>query len=281
MQRRAKEKEEKEEHPKDEQREAEERSAPSGRVVYKAIEEEADFELARSSSALFFSGLAAGLCMGFSHFSEAILKGHLPQAQWATLVSKLGYSVGFIIVILARQQLFTENTLTPILPLLKNRDAKTLMNVARLWGIVLAANMFGALLIALVAAKTTMFESETKRALFEVANRSMQGGFGTILLRGIFAGWLIATLVWMLPAAESARIWVILLITYIIGAGGFAHVIAGAVEVFTLAWGGVRSWGEVIGNFIVPALIGNIAGGVTLAAGLNHAQVHAGNDGEE
>ena len=52
--------------------------------------------------------------MGFSFLMEALLAHHLPQAAWTPLVSKLGYCIGFIMVVLGRQQLFTENTLTPI-----------------------------------------------------------------------------------------------------------------------------------------------------------------------
>src|SRR5215207_8851999 len=106
-----------------EHREAEERSAPSGKVVYKAILKEGEGELARSSSALFWSGLAAGLSMGLSMIAEGLLHAHLPDAPWRPLVAKFGYSVGFLIVILGRQQLFTENTLTPVLPLLRRKDS--------------------------------------------------------------------------------------------------------------------------------------------------------------
>src|SRR3954467_9003118 len=95
--------------------EAEDRSAPSGKVVYHAIVKEADEELERSVAALFWSGLAAGLSMGFSLVGEAILRAHLPDEPWRPLVAKIGYSFGFLIVILGRQQLFTENTLTPML----------------------------------------------------------------------------------------------------------------------------------------------------------------------
>src|SRR4051794_7912093 len=93
----------------DAQREQEEihhRSSPSGRVVYESIMKEADEELDRASSALFWSGLAAGLSMGLSLVAEGVLRHHLPEAKWSPLVSKLGYSVGFVMVILGRQQLF-------------------------------------------------------------------------------------------------------------------------------------------------------------------------------
>src|SRR3982074_3521612 len=76
------------------------RSSPSGRVLYKAVLKEADEELSRPSSALFWSGLAAGLSMGFSMIAEGLMRHYLPRAQWTPLVSRLGYSVGFIVVIL-------------------------------------------------------------------------------------------------------------------------------------------------------------------------------------
>src|SRR3954465_9128941 len=123
------------------EQEAQERSSPSGKVVYKAILKEGEDELERPSSALFWSGLAAGLSMGFSFITEALLQAHLPHANWSPLVSKFGYAMGFLIVILGRQQLFTENTLTPILPLLQKKNRETLLNVLRLWGVVLLANM--------------------------------------------------------------------------------------------------------------------------------------------
>src|SRR4051812_22425274 len=121
--------------------EAHERSAPRGAIVYQAILMEGEEELARSSAALFWSGLAAGLSMGFSMIAEGLLVTYLPDASWRPLVAKFGYSAGFLIVILGRQQLFTENTLTPILPLLQRKPKATLANVLRLWTIVLIGNL--------------------------------------------------------------------------------------------------------------------------------------------
>src|SRR3954447_5255300 len=133
-----------------EQDEAESRSSPSGKIVYKAILSEGEEELDRPSSALFWSGLAAGLAMGFSMIAEALLMIHLPDAEWRPLVAKFGYSAGFLIVVLGRQQLFTENTLTPVLPFLQRRVNATAANVLRLWVIVLFANLLGALAVAYV-----------------------------------------------------------------------------------------------------------------------------------
>jgi len=270
---------EQDQHRKEEEQ-AEERATIPASVVYQAILKEGESELDRSTSALAWSGLAAGLSMGFSLVTEGLLRHALPDAPWRPLIVKLGYSIGFLIVILGRQQLFTENTLTPILPLMKNSSAKVLGNVARLWAVVLVTNLIGAAIFAIVIARTPVFEESIRQSFLEIGKEALSPGWGTILLRGIFAGWLIALMVWLLPVAEVARFWVIILITYVVGLAHFSHIIAGSVEAFYVAAAGeVSSWHCVV-RFVLPTLIGNIVGGVSLVAALNHAQVVAGGDAE-
>jgi formate/nitrite transporter FocA (FNT family) len=260
------------EHVEAEEREAEERSAPPGSVVYRAISREGEDELSRNTVGLLWSGLAAGLSMGFSLMTEGLLRSHLPDTQWRLLIAKLGYSVGFVVVVLGRQQLFTENTLTVILPLMRHADRTTLRNVARLWIVVLAANLVGAFAFAFVAAKTSLFDQAVVSAFREIGHKAIEPGFLTILIRGVFAGWLIALMVWLMPAAESARLWVIVLIAYVVGIGEFSHVIAGSTEVLVLVALGERTLGQFLGAYLLPTLIGNIVGGVSLVAAFAHGQ---------
>ena len=251
----------------------EERTAPGGKIVYHAIAKEGADELERSNSALAWSGLAAGLSMGFSLVTEALINHLLPpDADWRPLISKLGYGVGFLIVVLGRQQLFTENTLTVILPLLRRWDRRTFLNVLRLWGLVLGTNLLGALIFALVVGHTSVFDFDLKSEFAALGQADLEPTFGTVLLRGIFAGWLIALMVWLLPYAETARIWVILLITYVVGLGHFSHVIAGSVATLYLVVTGGCGVFDYLGGFLLPTLIGNIVGGVSLVAALAHAQ---------
>jgi formate/nitrite transporter FocA (FNT family) len=259
--------------------EADERSAPTGAVVYHAICREGESELERPSSALMWSALAAGMSMSMSFVTSAILHAALPSATWRPLVVTLGYPVGFIIVILGRQQLFTENTLTVILPLLSKRNIDTLRNVARLWSVVLAANLMGVLLSSWVLARTPVVSDEVFASMKELAQLTRTVPVSTTFLRGIFAGWLIALMVWLLPYAESAHVWVIALLTYVVGAAHFSHVIAGAVESAFLVIVGDATWSDFLLRFFLPALAGNIVGGVLLVALLNHAQVVAGGKG--
>jgi formate/nitrite transporter FocA (FNT family) len=257
---------------------AENRAAPSGKVVYTAISNEGESELARPSTALFWSGIAAGLSMGFSMIAEGLLTSYLPDAPWRPLITKFGYSVGFLIVILGRQQLFTENTLTPILPLLQRKSAASFANVMRLWGVVLVANLIGAAVVAMAVAHTTAFDVSAKDAFAEIGNAALKYNASTVFVRAIFAGWLIALMVWLLPFAEAGRVLVIIIITYLVGLGQLSHIIAGSVETFYVAAIGQQSWAHVFTSYVIPALFGNILGGVTLVATLNHAQIVAGSD---
>ncbi len=256
--------------------EAEERTSVSVDVVHEAIRHDGEEELNRPLSALAWSGLAAGLSMGFSFVGQAVLRTHLPDEVWRPLVVALGYPIGFLIVIGGRQQLFTENTLTAIIPLLANRNLSTLLRVARLWAVVLAANLVGAHLFAWVVGDTPMFKPDVQASMLALAKHAVEVTFGAAILRGIFAGWLIAMVVWMLAAIDTGRLATIVILTYLVGLANFTHIIAGAVEVLFLPMVGAASWVSIAWGYLLPTLIGNIIGGVSLTAALNHAQVVAG-----
>jgi len=259
-----------------EKEEAQERTSVSATVVHETVRYDGEEELHRPVSALAWSGLAAGMSMGFSLVAMALFRAYLPDRPWRPLVVRLGYPMGFLIVIIARQQLFTENTLTAIIPLLAKRDLKTFACVIRLWTVVLVANLTGAHLFAWVVAVTPMFLPEVQSAMLALAKEAANVTFGEAVLRGIFAGWLIAMVVWMLAAIDTGRIAVIVFMTYIVGLASLTHIIAGSVEVLFLVMVGVKSWGAIAVGYMLPTLIGNIIGGVSLTAAINHAQAVAG-----
>lgn len=262
------------------QQEAEDRTSVSANVVHEAIRRDGEEELNRPVSALAWSGFAAGLSMGFSFVAQALFRAHLPDQPWRPILVNLGYPLGFLIVIIGRQQLFTENTLTAIIPLLARRNSTTFVRVLQLWAVVLGANLVGAHLFAWVVGNTPMFKPEVQAAMLALAKQAADVTFGDAILRGIFAGWLIAMVVWMLAAIDTGRIAVIIILTYIVGLASLTHIIAGAVEVLFLPMVGAKSWLAVVWGYMLPTLIGNIIGGVSLTAALNHAQVVAGMQGK-
>jgi formate/nitrite transporter FocA (FNT family) len=189
-----------------EEKQVEERVAIGAHVVYETIRREGEEELARPGAALAWSGLAAGLSMGFSFIAEALIQNRLPDRPWAVLISRFGYSVGFLIVVLGRQQLFTENTLTVILPLLLSKKLSVLMRVLRLWSIVLVCNLVGTFVFAFCIAHVAIFDGSVRHALTQIGVVHLGMNFWIVLVRAIFAGWLIALMVWLLPAAEHSRL---------------------------------------------------------------------------
>jgi formate/nitrite transporter FocA (FNT family) len=246
--------------------------------IYHNVRIAAEEELKRPPSALFWSALAAGLTIGFSFLAAAYLTSlappHLQQAALA-----VGYPVGFIFVVLARNQLFTENTLEPIIPLLHSPGRDMLRRLLELWGIVLIGNLLGAAVFGLLVAKTPMFGiAGFHSTLRDVAELETRGGFGTVFYQAIFGGWLIALMAWLLASTRStgAQVVLVWLATAPIAAFGFRHSIAGAVSAFYRAWSGAAGWDEMVARFLVAAVLGNIVGGVLLVALINHGQITAG-----
>ena len=257
----------------DKEQKAQEEHVPEGEVIYRAIRSDGDHALGMTNGELIWSGLAAGLSMGFSLAAEGVLRAHLPDAPWRLLVAKLGYTVGFLIVILGRQQLFTEQTLTAMLSLFSpDRREGTLGNVARLWAIVLAANLVGAAVFAAAAAWTPAFSPEVREAFAHIGHESLNPGFAGNFVRGIYAGFLIATMVWLLPGSGQSRLWIVIVIAWVVGIASLAHVIAGSSDTLFVVFRGERAFTDYVVNFLAPWVLGNSLGGVALVATFAHAQ---------
>jgi formate/nitrite transporter FocA (FNT family) len=143
--------------------------------------------------------------------------------------------------------------------------------------VLLVGNLVGVLVFAFLLARTALVPRALDEPVRWLAEVATEGSFGVTFYRGIFAGWLIALMAWLLSstAAQGAQIVIIWLCSAAISALGFRHSIASSVEAFYLAFSGAATWGDMIGRFVVPALLGNALGGVVLVALLNYAQVRA------
>jgi formate/nitrite transporter FocA (FNT family) len=251
--------------------EADDRSSPSAKIVHEAIRLEGTEELERPSSSLVWSGLAAGLTMGCSMIGEGLLRTSLPDAPWRDLVAAFGYCLGFVFVTMGRQQLFTETTLTVVLPFLYGTHRS--VEVARYWAIVFVANIVATLFFAAAASIPHLFPPDVAHGFTDLGVHAVEPSFLGVLVKAVFAGWLIALMVWLMPAAGAARILVIVAVTWLIAVARFSHVIAGSAEgAFAMFHGAIRASDYLVG-FLLPALIGNSIGGVVFVALLNHAQV--------
>lgn len=254
----------------------------SARLIYEVIRRDGDEELSRPAVSLVWSGLAAGILISLSVIAQATLTFHLPDAEWSNLVASLGYAVGFLVVILGRMQLFTENTITTVLPVVSRRSRWCLSRTARLWAIVLGANLFGATLAAGFLSLPGVVSADLYQSLIDVSHHAVDGDAWSNFMRAMPAGVLIAALVWIMPSAGGNSFFVILSLTWMMAASGFAHVIAGTVEMSLLIWDGDLRPVDGILRFLLPVLAGNIFGGTAVFTMLTWGQVKAevstGND---
>lgn len=253
---------------------------PTTETIYAVVRSEGEEELARPLPRLVWSGLAAGLSVGFSMVAAGVLKADLPDEDWAHPLSAFGYAAGFLIAILGRQQLFTENTITALLPVLGKRAPGArgrgviarVRALGRLWAAVLIANLAGAMLFAAAVRWAGFIEPRYGAEFAALGQRFLEAGPGFNFASAVAAGWLVAAIVWMLPAAGQSRFVLVLFFTWLIGLLGAAHVITGSVEMFFLVFSGQASFADMFLDFTLPTLAGNIVGGSALFGLISYAQ---------
>ncbi|TDF82715.1 formate/nitrite transporter family protein [Pseudomonas sp. H9] len=259
----------------DEEQEVSQNQPPRAAVLHEIIRFQGDQELERTIAALWWSALAAGLSMGLSMMAMGLFYARLPESDSSQVVASLGYSAGFLAVILARQQLFTENTLTAVLPVMTTPTLSNFGRLLRLWSVVLLGNLAGTVLVSYVMLNLPIFDTKADEAFLDIGRKVLENDLSQMFAKGIISGWMIATMVWMIPSMEHAKIWIILMITYLMALGDFTHIVVGSVEVSYLVWAGEIGWPVFWRDFAAPTLVGNIIGGSFIFALISHAQVRS------
>ncbi|AIR85524.1 MULTISPECIES: formate/nitrite transporter family protein [Erwiniaceae] len=242
-------------------------------AIHEEIRQDGEKELERDGMALLWSAVAAGLSMSASLMAKGIFHVHLADVPGGFLLENLGYTFGFVIVIMARQQLFTENTVTAVLPVMHKPTGGNFMLLLRLWGVVLAGNLIGTALGALAFNHMPIFDEATRQAFTVISEKVMDNSPSEMFANAVISGWIIATMVWMFPYAGAAKIVVIVMMTWLVALGDLAHIVVGSVEVLYLVFAGTLPWQEFIWPFALPTLLGNITGGTLIFALISHAQI--------
>ncbi|KQN29187.1 formate/nitrite transporter family protein [Sphingomonas sp. Leaf38] len=255
--------------------------AADAQDLHRAVREEGQDELDRPFSSLFFSGLAAGMAIASSLIAEGALHAALPDTAWRSLVVSFGYPIGFLVVILGRMQLFTESTITAMLPLVTRPSRWAMRRTLRLWTIVLGANLLGTALAAAMIAAGLLGDSELRTAMLAVSVGITELSAGATFVNAIPAGFMIAILAWLLPNAREQSFLVILAVTYVVAISGFSHSIVGSAEAWLLLFAGKTGVVQTLGELILPAVLGNLLGGAGLFALLAHAQVRGEMNGQD
>ncbi|MDI9799922.1 formate/nitrite transporter family protein [Citrobacter koseri] len=242
-------------------------------AIHEHIRQDGEKELERDAMALLWSAIAAGLSMGASLLAKGIFHVQLDGVPGSFLLENLGYTFGFIIVIMARQQLFTENTVTAVLPVMQNPTMGNAGLLMRLWSVVLLGNVVGTGIAAWAFEYMPIFDEETRDAFVKIGMDVMKNSPGEMFANAIISGWIIATMVWMFPAAGAAKIVVIILMTWLIALADTTHIVVGSVEILYLVFNGTLHWSDFFWPFALPTLAGNICGGTFIFALMSHAQI--------
>ncbi|MBR4641654.1 MAG: formate/nitrite transporter family protein [Selenomonadaceae bacterium] len=242
-------------------------------LIFKIIRQEGEEELARSFRALAFSALAAGIFVSFSFLFRSVFHLHMGNSQFEPLISSLGYTVGFLIVILGRMQLFTENPITTIVPLLSEWSLKRLFKVLRLWSTVFLFNIIGTAIAAIFFASPYTLSPEVESAMHSVASNVMTLQPIENILRGIPAGIIIAAIVWTSPQTKYFRFVMIMFFVYFIALGDFTHVVVGSCEMAYEVIKGDAGFFEYFFKFLIPTGLGNVIGGTVIFTLLIYNQV--------
>ncbi|HBM9258059.1 TPA: formate/nitrite transporter family protein [Citrobacter freundii] len=242
-------------------------------AIHEHIRQDGEKEMERDAMALLWSAIAAGMSMGASLLAKGIFHVQLEGVPGGFLLENLGYTFGFIIVIMARQQLFTENTVTAVLPVMQNPTLGNFGLLMRLWSVVLLGNIIGTGVAAWAFEHMPIFDEETRDAFVKIGMDVMKNTPVEMFSNAIISGWLIATMVWMFPAAGAAKIVVIILMTWLIALGDTTHIVVGSVEILYLVFNGTLHWSDFFWPFALPTLAGNICGGTFIFALMSHAQI--------
>jgi len=245
-------------------------------VLSIAIEKGAE-QLTRTPVSLLLSALTAGLILGFTPMGVAITY-EIAEGLQIPLAGRLAaafvYPLGFVFCIMSGAELFTEHTAMAVYPVLDRRVG--VRRLLRLWGLVLAGNLIGALLTAsLLSIVGDIIANEA--SIIEVGRKAMAPDALPMLVSAVLAGWLMALGSWLVLTTPPtmAQIVCIYMVTFTIGLGGLHHSIAGAAEVFaSLLISDDQGLARTLW-FIVLTSVGNLTGGTVFVALLNYAHIRA------
>ena len=244
-----------------------ERPEPELEEAFDRLVEEGQQRLERPLLALVSTGLLGGIDVGFGVLAYLVVKEHTGD----TILAGLAFSVGFVALLLARSELFTENFLVPVSAVVARSG--TLLGLARLWGVTLTMNLVGGLLIMwiLITARpdlhATAIEVGTHYAELGVNAESFS--------LAVLAGAVITLMTRMQHATDNlgvALVPAVLFGSLLAGAELFHCVLDSLFMLGAMLAGADFGFGAFLGA-LGWSLLGNLVGGVGLVTGLRLLRV--------
>ena len=242
--------------------------------IWEVAKDEGERRLARRWPALVATGFVGGADIMIGVFVLAATSAAVTAAagpELGHLAGSLVFGVGFVMLIVGRGELFTENFLVPVSTVLARRAQPR--SLLRLWVITFVANYAGILLVTLIMKTTGVLQPETLAAAAEPAETLVARDGLPSLLSAILAGAVMTLMTWLTHAAEQdiGRIVIALLIGFVIALGTFNHAVVAFGETMLPYLANTTDIGlGDIARTLAYAIVGNLIGGLGLVT-LNRA----------
>lgn len=259
--------------------------APESSEIFHTAVERGYGRLNRRRIDMGVSGFIAGMNVTFGALAAAAVTGAVQASigtqftLFAEVMGAIVFPIGFILVIIGRSELFTENFLVPTAAVLAHKSK--LRSLATLWSLTLAGNLLG----AFVVAKMMSLEhyhgvpaAETIAHIHHVADfLVLERDWDASFISGIFAGWLITLMTLLLLTTDNvtAKIAVIGFVGFLIMLNKFNHIVVNSAEIFMAIFTGddkITYWAWFKNSF-APTLLGNIIGGLVFVTLLEYVKV--------
>jgi formate/nitrite transporter FocA (FNT family) len=240
---------------------------PELEEAFDRLVDEGSVRLARPLSTLVVTGLLGGIDVGTGVLAYLIVD----HATGSTVLAGLAFSIGFVALLLARSELFTENFLVPVVAVAARHGS--LRGLARLWVVTLLCNLAGGwgiawlIMQAFPALHDTAVEAGTHYADLGVNLRSF--------CLAVLAGLVITLMTRMQHATESLGVRLVpaLLFGALLAGGQLFHCVLDSILMFAALIAGAPfgylDWLGALGF----SVLGNVVGGVGIVAFLRLVRV--------
>ena len=237
--------------------------------VFQSTLREGEERLARTLPALLATGAVGGIDVGTGVLGLLLVL----TLTGSEIGGAIAFGLGFIALGLAKSELFTENFLVPIAPIVARRAR--IRSLLRLWLGTLVMNLAGGWVMTLIVITAL---PETRATAIKLGEHFVQSGIGlTSFASAVLGGVVITLMTWMqhgttspvakLIAAEGAG--------FLLAAGHLNHAIVASLEMFAALHAGATFGYGVWLGLLGWAALGNIIGGILFVTVLRLVQVGA------
>jgi formate/nitrite transporter FocA (FNT family) len=239
------------------------REEPELEETYDRLVSEGHERLDRPLLPLVSTGLLGGVDVGIGVLIDLVVEAETDNP----LLASMAFTIGFVALLLANSELFTENFLVPVISVVAK--VGTLTQLVRLWVVTLAANlvagfaMAGMIVVALPQVHEAAVKAGSHYAHLGVSWRSF--------FLAVLAGAVITLLTRMQHATENLGVRLVpavLMSFVLVGAQlfhsvldsflMFAGLLTGNADYGYLDWLGALGW----------SAFGNLVGGLVLVTGI-------------